>query len=49
MSSDKNAKTLEDLAEVALQEAEEASKHPYTFKKVIKSAAVIGAGPAGVN
>jgi NADH dehydrogenase FAD-containing subunit len=40
---------LEDTIKMSLDEAEEALKHPFAFKKPIKNVAVIGAGPSGVS
>lgn len=42
-------KTLEETIKMSIEEAEEALKHPYVFKKPIKNVAVIGAGPSGVS
>lgn len=49
MTTDTKGKSLQDLSEIALKEAEEALKHPYVFKKPLKNVVVIGAGPAGVS
>jgi hypothetical protein len=42
-------KSLEEIHNRALEEAEAAIKHPYVFRKPIKSVAVIGAGSSGVS
>lgn len=41
--------TFEEIVQKSLEEANEALKDPYVFKKRIGKVAVIGAGPSGVS
>lgn len=49
MTKETRELSLEEIREIVINEADEALKDPYVFKKPIENVAIIGAGPAGVS